>query len=427
MLTLPMLAGMMVQTLYLFVDMIFVGMVSADALTALSFNLPIVFFGLGLMFGLGSGVTAVIAQFIGGNDKKNADNCAEHAVILGIILGTLITAAGLKWGRPLLILLGVSDDILYLAWGYLKVLLWGYIFIVLSVFFRSVLSGEGDVKTPMIIQGSGTVLNMILDPIFIFYLDMGVEGAALATVISQVIVTLIFIYFLFVKEHAYITFAMKDFKFSNSIIQRIFKLGLPASFSLILMSFGSGIFNRILVTFSNDAVAAYQVGSRIDHLFIMPAISISTSLVTLVGMFYGAKRMDLVKNIIYYGMSRAAFIGFGIGVIFFIFPPQLVTMFSRDSEIIEMGAGYLRAIARSYPFIAVSMTCGRSLQGLGNAVPMLVITFLRVFLFSLVLASIFVFWMGKPVEWVWYAILTSMIATAGIAFWWLRSTLKKVI
>ena len=110
----PMMIGMMVQTIYTIVDMIFVGRVSGDALTALAFTLPLLFFGVGLVFGLGSGVTAIIAQYIGAKDKRNADNSAEHAVLLGVFLGTILTVVGGVWGRELLALLGTPDNILSL-------------------------------------------------------------------------------------------------------------------------------------------------------------------------------------------------------------------------------------------------------------------------------------------------------------------------
>ena len=141
---------------------------------------------------------------------------------------------------------------------------------IFSGFFRSILSGEGDMKLPMIVTALGTVLNIILDPIFIFVLNFGVKGAAMATTISQIVVFLIFVYMLFVKERSYIQFKMRDFSYSNLILIDITKVGLPASISMVIMSFGQLVFNRILTDFSVDAVAAYQIGGRIDMLIFLP-------------------------------------------------------------------------------------------------------------------------------------------------------------
>ena len=425
-LAVPMMFGMMIQTVYMIVDMIFVGQVSADSLTALAFNMPLLFFGLGITFGLGSGVTAVVAQFIGAEDKKNADNSAEHGIVLGIILGVVFTFAGLRWGEVVLSSIGVPEKMLPLAWSYFRVIVLGYIFMVLSVFFRSILSGEGDVKTPVIIQGSGTILNIILDPILIFGFGLGVQGAALATVLSQACVALVFVYLLFVKEHAYVTFAMRDFRFSGDILKKIFTIGMPASFSMVLMSLGGGTFNRILVSFESDAVAAFQVGGRVEHAVFVPFISIAAGLVTLVGMFYGAKRLDLVRQIIKYGMSRAVVMGALFALCFFFLAPVIMTAFTDSDNIVQLGTRYMRIIVFSYPFIPIAMISGRVLQGLGFGMPLFVITFLRVILLSVSLASFFVFVLGKSVEWVWIAQLISVLVSASIALLWLRWGLRRV-
>ena len=153
---------------------------------------------------------------------------------------------------------------------------------------------------PMKVLGAGTVLNIILDPILIHYYQ--IAGAAIATVISQAIVTVVFIYALLFKQHSYITFNLKYFSFNMKIIKDIFRLGIPASLSMIIMSMGILLFNWILGT--SDAVAAYQTAGRIEHLFFLPIISVATSLVTLVGMFYGAKRLDLIRIIIKYGLRH---------------------------------------------------------------------------------------------------------------------------
>ena len=420
-----MMLGMLVQTVYNIVDMVFVGRISGDAITALAFNMPLIFFGLGVVFGLGSGVTTAIAQFIGSKDKRNADNSAEHGIVMGVLLGIVFTAAGLIWGKPLLEMLGTPPRILPLAWDYFRVIATGYIFMVSSIFFRSILSGEGDMKTPVIIQTGGTILNIILDPIFIFSLNMGVKGAAIATVLSQISVSLVYVYLMLIKEHSYISLALKDFSLSKNILAKILKIGIPASFSMVIMSIGGGAFNKILVSFSIDGVAGYQVGMRMDHVFIMPIISIATSLVTLVGMFYGAKRMDLVRQITYYAMTRSVFIGIVIGILFYIFANPLISIFTQDAGILKIGVQYLRYFVFTYPFISIGMTSGRTLQGLGFGIPMLVITFLRVLLISVSLAVIFVFYMNKPIEWVWISQVTAVIVSSGIAIVWLRSGLHK--
>ena len=196
-LAIPIMVGMGIQTLYTIIDMIFIGRLGGNAIAAVAFNMPIFFFVMGLSFGLGNGVTASIARFIGANDKVNADNSAEHAVVMALLISAILTSLGLIYGEQILIFMGCTQDVLPQAWSYLRVSCYGISFGVFSGFFRSILAGEGEMKLPMIIAGLGTVLNTILDPIFIFYLDYGVTGAAWATTISQIIVWCIFVYMLF--------------------------------------------------------------------------------------------------------------------------------------------------------------------------------------------------------------------------------------
>ena len=423
----PIMAGMGIHTLYTIVDMIFIGRLGGDAIAAVAFNMPLFFLVLGLSFGVGSGVTASIARFIGAKDKVNADNTAEHAVALGLIISTILTTLGLIYGEDLLQRLGATESVLPLSWDYLKVSLIGLPFMVFSTFFRSILSGEGDMKLPMAVAGLGTILNIILDPIFIFTLGYGVGGAAMASVISQLIVFLIFVYMLFVKEHAYIRFRMQDFSPSIFIIKDIIRVGLPASMSMIIMAFGQLVFNRILVRFSTDAVAAYQVGGRMDMVIFLPIMAIASALTTLVGMFFGAKEIEKIKFIAKYGIIRSMMVTGVLSIILYIFAPFVVKIFTLDVDIQSIAVTYLRFICLIYPLIAIGMTVGRILQGLGKGLPMLVITSIRILALSAPLALYFIIVLNKPIEWVWYAMIISTIVSVAISLIWLKSAFKDLV
>ena len=305
---------------------------------------------------------------------------------------------------------------------------------VFSGFFRSILAGEGDMKFPMMVAGLGTVLNIILDPIFIFDLDnfggigfgLGMKGAAIATVISQCIVFSVFIYMLFVKEHAYITFRIKDFSPSRAITWDIIKVGLPASLSMIVMAVGQGVFNRILIYFSADTVAAYQVAGRIDMLVFLPIFSIAGALTTLVGMFYGSKKYEILRYTVKYGIISAFSITVIMSILLYVFAHNIVGFFTSEDTIINVAVTFLRLFAFVYPLIAVGITTGRVLQGLGKGLPVLVITIIRVLGVSAPLALIFVYTMGKPVEWVWYAMMISTGVAFLIACYWLFISMREL-
>ena len=424
-LALPMMLGMSVQAIYQIVDMIFVGKLGPNAIAALAFNLPLLFFAIGIIFGLGSGVTAIIAKYIGMKNKKKADNAAEHSILLGLLISTVFTIIGWTYGKKLLLLLGTPNDILSDAFNYFIILVTGICFMILSVFFRSILSGEGDTKFPMYVMGAGTIINIILDPILIFSFNMGVGGAAAATIISQAIVCFIFLYSFFIKKYPYISFEPKHFKFDFSILYSILKLGLPASFSMVLMSFGSAIFNKILVDFSPNIVSAYQIASRVDHLFFMPVISIVSSMVTLVGMFYGSNKLFLVKQIIHYGLKQTIIISGGVGLFFYFGASFIFPIFTDSKDIINYGVEYIKIAIFSYPFIAIGMTSSRIMQGLGYGMPMLFLTLLRVILISVPLSIYFISIQNQSHIYVWYSMVLSSFITAMIAYPWMKINLKK--
>jgi len=424
-LALPILAGMAIQTIYTLVDMIYIGRLGGDAIAAVAFNMPLLFFILGLSMGLGSGVTASIARFIGADDKVNADNSAEHSLLIAFIISIIMVITGLIFGKQMLKLLGTTPEILNMAWSYLRIIAIGLFFMIFSVFFRSILAGEGDMKKAMLISAIGTILNIILDPIFIFVLGYGVMGAAIATVISQVIVFTIFIYIFLVKEQTYVSFELKDFSWSNYILYDIIKVGVPASMAMIIMSAGQAVFNKILVSYSAYSVAAYQIGGRIDMLIFLPIMAIAIALTTLVGMFYGANDNENVKFIIKYGMSRSFFITVISSMLIFVFAPTIVQAFSKEVVIQQIAVKYLRIIVFIYPLISIGMTSGRVMQGLGLGLPMLVTTIIRVLGLSAPLALIFNYVFHKPIEWVWYAMVISTVIAVAIAMLWLRIVLKQ--
>jgi len=429
-LAIPIMFGMGIQTLYNLVDMIFIGRLGGQSIAGIAFNMPLFFLVLGLTMGLGTGVTSSIARFIGQDNKKEADNSAEHAIVMGIVISIFLCSLGLMFGKTILSFFGAEGDILFIAWEYLHVMCVGMPFMIFSGFFRSILAGEGDMKFPMMVAGLGTVLNIFLDPIFIFDLEnyggigfgLGVAGAAMATVISQVIVFCVFIYMLFVKEHSYITFRLKDFSFSTDIIWDIVKVGLPASLSMIVMAIGQGVFNKILIHFSADTVAAYQVAGRLDMLVFLPIFSIAASLTTLVGMFFGAKEYDALRFTIRYGIVSAFCTTLLSSAFIYFFADLMVGFFTDDDLIISIAVSFLKLFSMVYPLIAIAITTGRVLQGLGKGLPVLIITIVRVLGVSAPLALFFIFYLGKSVEWVWYSMMISTVVAFSISMVWLFST-----
>lgn len=423
---LPVMFGMSIQTLYMVVDMIFVGRISGDALTALAFNMPLLFMALGATFGLGTGVTALVAQAVGAGSRDDATRVAQHALAVGIVMIILFMVPGLLFGPTLLTALGVPPDLLGDSWGYFRVIVLGFPFMVVAVFLRSTLSGEGEVTVPVMIQGAATVVNIALDPLFMFTFDMGVTGAAVATVVSQACATLA-LASLYVRRHdRFVQLRLGRFPLHGGTIARILTVGAPASMSFVVMSVGGAAYNRLLVEYSPAAVAAQQVGSRLDHIMVLPVVAIASSLVALVGMFHGANRQDLLRQIVSYALGRAVAIAAVIAVAMYVAAPWVVGAFSDDVEIRRLSIAYVQIMVFSYPLIPVSMLTGRVLQGLGRGLPLLVLTLMRVLLIGVPLSAIFVYVLHYPVELVWLSFVIGALITAALASVWLVATLRRL-
>ena len=225
---------------------------------------------------------------------------------------------------------------------------------------------------------------------------------------------------LFVKKHSYIKFKLKDFSPSTEIIWDIVKVGIPASMSMIIMALGQGVFNKILINYSPNAVAAYQVAGR------LAIFAIAGGLTTLVGMFYGAKKLDELNFIVKYGISRAFFITLISSAFVYYFADIFSGWFTEDTEIISISVGFLRRVCLIYPLVAIAITSGRVMQGLGKGMPVLIITTIRVVGISAPLALYFSYYLNKPIQWNWYAIMISATIAFVIAVIWVKYELKKI-
>ena len=423
---LPVMTGMAVQTLYSVVDMLFVARISVNAIAALGFNLPLFWMAMGISFGLGTGVTAVIARFIGAKNHQAATNVAEHGLLLGLIIGGVFSISGLLFGEQILILLGTPDELMADTHAYFQVIAGGFIFMITSIFLRSIFSGEGDTRTPVKIQVTSTIINIILDPILIFGFDMGVRGAALATVISMLVAVIMYIRVILFKKTTLLQLDFRLFQFMFKYIKDIFRIGIPSSLSMIIMSLGGALFNWILVHYSPEVVAGYQIAGRLDQIFFLPIMAIAGSLVTLVGMFYGAKRFDLINNVIKDGLRYGIFIGLGSGLLFYLIAPYVFRIFTDDAIVLAVAVSIIRTFSPVYWLIAIGMISGRALQGLGTGVPSLVITAIRVAVVSGPLAYYFAVVLEKPYVWVWYASVIAVFIAAGTSLSWLVVRTRRV-
>ena len=195
---------------------------------------------------------------------------------------------------------------------------------------------------------------------------------------------------------------------------------------MIIMAGGAMLFNFILISYGPEVVAGFQVAGRMDQIFFLPAMAIAGSLVTLVGMFLGAQRIDLIRQVIKDGIRYAVMIGVGTGIVALISAPYVLRIFSDDPIVLEVAVNVIRTFAWIYWIIAIGMLSGRAMQGLGTGIPSMIITAVRVAVVSGPLGYYFVIVQGRPYEWVWYGSIVSAVTAGIMAVIWLRARIRKV-
>jgi len=425
-LSLPVMMGMAVYTFYNLTDMFFVGQLGGDALAALTFNMPVVFLAIGIIFGLGTGATSAIARHLGAGNKQAAEDAARQTLVIGLGFAVVLTVVALTLKREIMRWLGASIEISELAIQYFEIAVPGFLFVVLNVCFRSIMTGEGNTRTPVTFQAVGTLLNVVLDPVLIFSAGLGIAGAAWATVISQITVLVIFCVYIFVRKGSYLNLGSGKFTITRSTSKNILRVGMPSSAAMMMMSLGSMFFNRIVSMFGSDAVAGFGIGGRIDSIYFMPTFALATSQVTLAGMFLGAKRVDLVREILRYTILRAQLIAIVCGVCFYLFAPELCSIFSEDERIQQVSTSYVRTIVFAFPFVTVGIISSRVFLGLGSGIPGMLLTAMRVVLISVPSAYVMTRFMGMELQAVWWAMVSAGVVTSVVSYIWISHRIRSV-
>jgi len=403
----PFIVSMVVQVLYSIADTAYVGRLGADALAALTFSWPLFFILFAINGGIAAGMSSRIARSLGAKNKKHAENAALHGILISLFFAFIILLFGMPFLRQLLSLLGAESTALLLAKDYLSILIMGIFFMYMSFILSNVFSSQGDTKTPMYIQVSALLLNIILDPILIYGFGMGVRGAAIATVTAFTFAFFLSLYM--IRKRSYLHIHIRSFKFSIPMIKEILWIGIPTTVSMLLMSFSFLILNKFMAGFGTEYVAALGMIGRLDSTVIMPVMALALSLMTLSGMFYGAKRYDLLKSITWYAVKISVVYTVVLGLLFFSIPRVFLMVFSSDKVLLDIAVPYLRIDVLDFWMLSVGIVVSRVMRGMGHGVPGLVMITSRVVVVLLPLAYLFVVVNG-------FGYLSLAISTVSSAF-----------
>lgn len=423
-LALPTITAMVVQTTYNMVDMVFVGRLGAAALAALTFSFPLYFILVSINIGMGVGLNSLISRQLGAGELGKAENSAMHgiAIALACALGLFFLFCWLS--RPIFYLQGARSQVLELAVSYMQIIAAGSFFMLSSYAINSTFTAQGDTLTPMKVQISALLLNIILDPLFIFVLKKGVPGAAIATIISQGCGLLLFTWYL--RKKSLLRLSLKRFSGQLTTVGEIFKVGIPASITMLLMAFYLMFLNRFMAHFGTEYVAAFGIVFRLESAVVMPLVAFAIALLTLTGIFHGAKQFPLLIKTFHFALKVTIIYALAIGILFFIFPTWFMSIFTNREDLLTIGATYMRIEVFSFPLMAIHITANRAMQGMGLGLPGITMNFVRIFVVAIPLAYVFVYLLHFSYLSVAVAMVCGGIAANLTALTWLRSIFAKL-
>jgi putative MATE family efflux protein len=419
----PMIIAMSAHTIYNFVDAIWVSGLGYGALAAVGFFFPFFFLSMAISTGIGVGGGAAISRRIGANDKVGADNVGVHTMVLMVLLAISFTIPFLIFAESIFLTIGageVIDDTL----AYSRIMFGGTIIIFFSMIATSILRAEGDAKRSMWVMMAGAIINIFLDPIFIYTFGLGIAGAAWATMISMSISSLILYYWLFVKKDTFVKFNFKNFRWNRDILNDILKVGIPASVMQVSMSLTMLIMNIIIVFIAGfKGVSVYAVGWRVVTVAILPLIGMATAVTAVAGAAFGAKNHQKLKISFYYAIRLGLTIAIVVAFVTFIFAEQITAMFTYSEETKEISGDivrFLQIICLFYPGVAFGMFSSSMFQGTGKGTNALVVTILRTLVLAPPLTLLFAFYLQLDLVGVWWGLVVANITGSLIAFSWAR-------
>ena len=426
--SLPMMISMLVQALYNVVDSIFVAKISEDALTAVSLAFPLQNLMIAIGAGTGVGINAILSKCLGEKNFKGADDSANNGIFLAVLSWLIFVVIGIFGVVPFFQI--QTDNVTIREYGitYSAIVAVGSIGAFFQMAFERLLQSTGKTFYTMITQGTGAVVNIILDPILIFGLlgmpKMGVAGAAVATVIGQCVAALLAIFYNIRKNHE-ISLKIKGFRPHGKTIAKIYSVGIP---SIIMISIGSVMtymINQILMAFSSTATAVFGVYFKLQSFIFMPVFGLNNGLIPILAYNYGARKKERILEALKLAILYAVCI-MGIGtVIFQVAPEFLLSLFNASDDMLTIGVMALRRISLCFMFAGFCIILGSTFQAFGEGIFSMLVSIGRQLVVLIPVAYLLA--RTGSVGNVWWAFPIAEIASVILSIIFFRHTYHKCI
>lgn len=380
--TIPMTYGMILLMTFNLVDTFFVGLLGTQPLAAISFTFPITFTIISLTIGLGIGTSAVIAKYLGAKNQMEAKNAATGALILTAIVVGLISVVAYAFTDEIFTLLGASNELLPLIHQYIDIWYLGSIFLIGPMIGNAVLRASGDTRTPSIIMGSGGLINAVLDPIFIFGFGpipaMGIQGAAIATLISWLVGLAMVLYLLAVKRKLIHTQFLSPTVLITAC-RKILKIGLPAAGANMLTPIAAAIMTAIVAVHGESAVAAFGVGSRIESIASLVVLALSMTLPPFISQNFGAGNMARVEQAYKTSVKFVLVWQVGVYIVLLLISGLVANAFAKEESVAQVIKLFIYTLPLGYGLQGVIILTNSSFNALHKPMVALVLSVIRLF------------------------------------------------
>ena len=368
----PLVLGNIFQNLYNIVDSVIVGnFLGKEALGAVGASFPIIFTLISLVIGVGSGASTVVSQYFGAKKLDQVRRTIDTIFIFFLVSSVLVISIGLTFSRSIFILLQLPDEMLNDAVTYLNIYLSGMFFFFGFAGITSILRGLGDAKTPLYFMILSTINNIVFDLLFVVVFKWGIEGVALATVVSQAGAFFSAAWYLN-RRHPVINISFRKYIFDRPIFRDCVRIGLPTGFQQSFIAFGMMAIMGIVNTFGTNAVAAYTAAMRVDSFAKMPALTFSSALSAFVGQNMGASRENRARKGLKVTLFFSLAYSFVISLVIIFLGKYIIRIFTPDEAVIAIGQDYLLIVSSFYLLLSVMFTFTGFLRGAGaTLIPML--------------------------------------------------------
>ena len=375
----PSMLGMLINIVYNLADTFFVGQTGdKNQVAAVSVSMPLfmLFIAVGNLFGVGG--CAFVSRSLGEGRKDRVKTISSFCLYSSIVIGIILGIFYLFFREKILFLVGASNETIDFAIDYLKWISYGSPFIVAAMTFGNLVRGEGAAKTSMIGMVLGQIVNIVLDPIFIlksgdklfgitlpFGFNMGVAGAAIATVLGNVVSVLFFLIY-FLRGKSILSITPGRYRMKQGIARGVVTVGMPASVNSLLMSFSNIIVNIVLAGYGDDAIAGMGVAMKANMLVVMLQLGLSQGVQPLIAYCYGAKNYKRMKSCLRFSIACNVVIGSVMTLFYIIFKQNVISMFIDNAQVVELGVKMLIAFMTPGPVIGIMFVLNFSFQGMGK-------------------------------------------------------------